>query len=102
MTEPLIIDVKMVAQVVTRIATAKSVRTVKDAMTITELRMLADAALAGIKTVTATAKPNGLTDEGRVIAMLEADVARAHLDVHEAQAKVTELEEKIAALMAER
>lgn len=98
MTDPkeLVLDVKTVAQIVSRLATSKSPRTVKDAMSISELRALADAALAGIKMIPSQAKPNGLTDEGRMIQQLEADVAMLTLRLGEANARVVELEEKIA------
>ena len=97
-TKNLVLDVKMVSETIVRIAKAKSIRSVRDSMTTTELKALADAALAGIKNVPVPAKPNGLTTEGRIIATLEADVAVAHVALQEAQAKIAELEEKIAAI----
>lgn len=101
-TKNLVLDVKMVSATIVRIATTKSLRSVRDSMTTTELKALADAALAGIKNVPVPAKPNGLTTEGRIIATLEADLAVAHLATHEALAKVAELEEKIVSLTGER
>lgn len=97
-----VVDVQMVAQLIVRVAKAKSPRTVKDAMTVTELRALADAALLGIKSIPSSAKPNGLTDEGRIIHLLEADIAHTHLRLEEAIARVTELEEKLAMPIEER
>jgi hypothetical protein len=98
----LVIDVKAVCQIIVRLSTSKSPRTVKDAMTVSELRALADCAAAWIKSIPSTPKPNGLTDEGRVIVQLEADVAHTYLRLEEALARVEELEKKIAKSAEER
>lgn len=98
----LVIDVKTVCQIIVRFTNSKSPRTVKDAMTTSELRSLCDAAAAWVKTIPTTAKPNGLTDEGKIIVALEADVAHTTLRLEEALARVDELEKKIAKQEQER
>jgi len=98
----LVLDVKMVSQLVVKIFAAKNKRTVKDAMTITELRCLADAAVVGIRKIPASRKPNGLTDEGQIISQLEADLAHTNLRLEEALARIDELEKNRDANIEER
>lgn len=96
--EPVTVDVMRVLKLAKEISTDP--RKALTAMTVHDLRTLTDAARVGVEQIPHAPKPNGASHYARVVATLEADLAKTRADLLEERGKLDELVADLADCIA--